>query len=210
MRLSTLPTRLGAVLLLATVFCTGQASAQTPEAVARGLQRRYGTVRTLQADFVQTSGGQRLAGTLAVRGPAFRLDLGDQTLVTDGRTMWSYNEDDRQVVVQAYDEGQVGFSVGQLFTDYLRVFRVTGASKARLAGVAYDVLALRPRASGSSVRDATLYVRSSDAVPTRVRVHDRNGGSLQFDVSNVRLNRTLAANTFRFEAPRGTETVDLR
>ncbi len=202
--------RLGTALLLATVLCTGQASAQTPEAVARGLQQRYGTVRSLQANFVQTSGGQRLTGTLAVRGPAFRLDLGEQTLVTDGRTMWSYNEDDRQVVVQAYDEGQVGFSVGQLFTDYLRVFRVTGASKARLGGVAYDVLALRPRTSGSSVRDATLYVRSSDAVPTRVRVHDRNGGSLQFDVSNVRLNRTLAASTFRFEAPRGTETVDLR
>ena len=72
------------------------------------------------------------------------------------------------------------------------------------------MLSLRPRQSGSSVRDATLYVRSSDAVPTRVRVHDRNGGTLQFDVSNVRLNPSLAASAFRFDAPRGTETVDLR
>ena len=208
-RFATL-SRLGGALVLAVVLCTGQAVAQTAEQKARELQRRYGTVRSLQADFVQTSGGQSLRGTIAVRGNAFRLDLGEQVLVTDGRTMWSYSRDDQQVVVQAYDEGQVGFSVGQLFTDYLRVFRATGASTARLGGVAYDVLSLRPRASGSSVRDATLYVRSSDAVPTRVRVHDRNGGSLQFDVANVRLNRTLAANTFRFTAPRGTETVDLR
>ena len=204
--------RFGALVALAAVLCTGQATAQTtnPEAVARRLQQRYGTVRSLQADFVQTTGGQRLRGTLAVRGPAFRLDLGEQVLVTDGRTMWSYSRDDRQVVVQDYDEGQVGFSVGQVFTDYLRVFRVTGATTATLAGVRHDVLSLRPRASGSSVRDATLYVRSSDAVPTRVRVHDRNGGTLQFDVSNVRLNRALPASTFRFDAPRGTETVDLR
>ena len=124
--------------------------------------------------------------------------------------MWSYTADDRQVVVQDYDERQVGFSVGQLFTDYLRVFRATGATKATISGVQYDVLSLRPRASGSAVRDATLYVRSSDAVPTRVRVHDRNGGTLQFDVSNVRLNRSLASSLFRFDAPRGTEVVDLR
>ncbi len=208
-RFATL-TRLGAASALLAVLCAGQAAAQSPDAVARDLQRRYGRVTSLQANFVQTSGGQRMNGTLAVRGNAFRLDLDEQVLVTDGRTMWSYTEDDRQVVVQDYDEGQVGFSVGQLFTDYLRVFRATGATKATISGVQYDVLSLRPRTSGSSVRDATLYVRSSDAVPTRVRVHDRNGGTLQFDVSNVRLNRSLASSTFRFEAPRGTEIVDLR
>ena len=208
-RFATL-TRLGAVSALLAVLCAGQAAAQSPDAVARELQRRYGRVSSLQATFVQTSGGQRMNGTIAVRGNAFRLDLDEQVLVTDGRTMWSYTQDDRQVVIQDYDERQVGFSVGQLFTDYLRVFRATGATKATIAGVQYDVLSLRPRASGSSVRDATLYVRSSDAVPTRVRVHDRNGGTLQFDVSNVRLNRTLAPSTFRFDAPRGTEVVDLR
>ena len=211
-RFATLP-RFAAALALAVVLSGGQALAQTatnPEAVARRLQQRYGTVRTLQADFVQAVGGQRLQGTLAVRGEAFRLDLGEQVLVTDGRTMWTYSREDRQVVVQDYDRGQVGFSVGQLFTDYLRVFRATGASKATLAGVRHDVLSLRPRASGTSVRDATLYVRSSDAVPTRVRVHDRNGGTLQFDVANVRLNGALAASAFRFDAPRGTEVVDLR
>ena len=202
--------RLGAAFSLLTVLCAGQVLAQTPDAVARDLQRRYGRVTSLQADFVQTTGGQRMNGTLAVRGGAFRLDLGEQLLVTDGRTMWSYTPDERQVVVQAYDEGRVGFSVGQLFTDYLRVFRATGATKATISGVQYDVLSLRPRTSGSSVRDATLYVRSSDAVPTRVRVHDRNGGTLQFDVSNVRLNRALAPSLFTFAAPSGTETVDLR
>lgn len=202
--------RLGTFSALLAVLCAGQAAAQSPDAVARDLQRRYGRVTSLQADFVQTSGGQRVSGTLAVRGNAFRLDLAEQLLVTDGRTMWSYTADDRQVVVQDYDERQVGFSVGQLFTDYLRVFRATGATKATISGVQYDVLSLRPRASGSSVRDATLYVRSSDAVPTRVRVHDRNGGTLQFDVSNVRLNRALASSLFRFDAPRGTEVVDLR
>jgi outer membrane lipoprotein-sorting protein len=61
-----------------------------------------------------------------------------------------------------------------------------------------------------SVRDATLYVRSSDAVPTRVRVHDTNGGTLAFDLRNVQRNVSLPASTFRFSAPSGTEVVDLR
>lgn len=206
---------LAVVALLGAVLFSGQADAQTSsassaEAVARQLRERYGAVRSFQADFAQTAGGRTLRGTIAVRGDAYRLDLGAQTLVTDGRTMWTYSRDDRQVVVQDYDAGQIGFSVGQLFTDYLRVFRATGASKARLGGVEHDVLSLRPRQAGSSVQDATLFVRSADGVPTRVRVRDRNGSSLAFDVSNVRLNRSLASSTFRFSPPRGTEVVDLR
>ena len=207
----SVPSRpLGLLALVAAVLFGGQAFAQTPDAVARQLQARYGALESLQASFVQTAGGQQLRGTLSVRRDAFRLDLGSQVLVTDGGTLWSYSRDDAQVVVQDYEPARVGFSVGQLFTDYLDVFRVTGATKATIGGVAHDVLTLRPRQSGMSVRDATLYVRSSDAVPTRVRVHDTNGGTLAFDLRDVRRNVSLPASTFRFAAPSGTEVVDLR
>lgn len=206
------PRTLGLLALLA-IALGGQAQAQaqsSPEAIARDLQQRYGALESLQAQFVQTAGGQQLRGTLSVRNSAFRLDLGSQILSTDGRTLWSYSREDEQVVVQDYDPSRVGFSVGQLFTDYLSVFRVTGASRATIGGVRHHVLTLRPRQSGSSVRDATLYVRASDAVPTRVRVHDTNGSTLAFDLTDVRRNVRLPASTFRFQAPAGTEVVDLR
>ncbi len=201
---------LGLAILAATVLSAGQAAAQSPEAVARTLQQRYHQVRTLSADFVQSTGGTRLTGRLQVRGDAFRMTVGEQTLVTDGRTLWSYAPDDEQVVVQDYDAAQTGFSIGQLFTDYLRVFRAVGATRATLDGVRHDVLTLRPRDAGSSVRDATLYVRSSDAIPTRVRVRDTNGTLHAFDLSRVQLNPSLPASTFAFTPPRGTEVVDLR
>ena len=211
MPFSTFLRPIGLLALSTLVLWSGQALAQeSPEAVAKRLQQRYGTAETLQADFVQSIGTQRVSGSLSVRGDAFRLDLGSQQLVTDGATLWSYSKDDAQVVIQAYDPAQVGFSVGQLFTDYLDVFRVTGATSAEIGGVAHEVLTLRPREAGSSVRDATLYVRAADGIPTRVRVHDANGATLAFDLSNVRLNRALPASTFRFTAPRGTEVVDLR
>lgn len=205
-----LVTRFSLAALVAAVSFAGQASAQSADAVARRLQQQYRQVRTLQADFVQTTAGRQMRGTVQVRGDAFRLTLGDQTLVTDGRTLWSYSPDDEQVVVQAYDTARMGFSVGQLFTDYLGVFRAVGATRATIGGVRHDVLSLRPRDAGSTVRDATVYVRSSDAVPTRIRVRDTNGALHGFDVSNVRLNASLPASAFRFTPPRGTEVVDLR
>ena len=200
------------LILAAGVLFAGQAEAQTrsPEAVARQLLDRYGAATSMRAEFTQTVGQQRLAGTISVQGDAFRLDLAEQTLVTDGTTLWSYSKPDRQVVVQGYDPSEVGFSVGQLFTDYLEVFRATGATRATIRGVRHHVLTLRPRERGMSVRDVTLYVRSSDGVPTRVRVHDTNGGTLAFDLQDVQRDVRLPASTFRFAAPRGTEVVDLR
>ena len=210
MPLSTVSRATGLILAAALVLHPGQAAAQSPEAVARQLQQRYRQVQTVTADFVQSTGSTRLTGRLQVRGDAFRMTVGEQTLVTDGRTLWSYSPDDEQVVVQDYDARQTGFSIGQLFTDYLRVFRAVGATRATIGGVRHDVLTLRPRDSGSSVRDATLYVRSADAIPTRVRVRDTNGALHAFDLSRVQLNTRLPASTFQFSPPRGTEVVDLR
>lgn len=204
------PPRFFALILAAGVLFAGQASAQNADAVARRLQSKYANINTLAADFTQTAGGQTLRGQISVRDEAFRLQLPGQTLVTDGSTLWSYSESEEQVVIQDYDPSDVGFQIGQLFTDYLSVFRATGASRAKIGGVDHDVLALRPREAGSSVRDVTVYARSSDGVPTRIRVHDVNGATLAFDLKNVRLNPSLPASTFRFTAPRGTETVDLR
>jgi len=202
------PLRLLALALPALL--AGSATAQSADAVAQRLSRQYQAVRSLQADFTQVLGGQTLRGTISVSGDAFRIQLPDQTLVSDGATLWSYSSEDNQVVVQDYRPQDMGFSVGQLLTDWTRQFRVTGASRATVGGVAHDVLALVPREAGSSVRDATLYVRSSDAVPARLRVHDVNGHTLAFDLRNVRLNGRLPSGTFSFRAPAGAEVVDLR
>ncbi len=207
MRLRTLRT---SVLVMVAVLSSGQVAAQNSDAVAQRLRQRYSAVQSFQANFAQTLGAQTLRGTVTVRGDAFRIELPEQTLVSDGRTLWSYSREENQVVVQDYRPQDMGFSVGQLLTDWTRQFRVTGASRATVAGVRHDVLALVPREAGSSVRDATLYVRSSDAVPSRVRVHDVNGHTLAFDLSNVRLNGRLPSNTFTFRTPAGAEVVDLR
>lgn len=206
MRLRTL----ALVAAAAPALFAGPADAQSADAVAQRLRQQYRAVRSLQADFTQVLGGQTLRGTVAVAGDAFRIELPDQTLVSDGRTLWSYSGEENQVVVQDYRPQDMGFSVGQLLTDWTRQFRVTGASRATVSGVAHDVLALVPREAGSSVRDATLYVRSSDAVPARLRVHDVSGHTLAFDLRNVRLNGRLPSRTFTFRAPAGAEVVDLR
>ena len=199
-----------AVAVLA-VLCARQVHAQkNPEVVAQQLLERYRALDGLRAGFTQAMGTARFEGTLTVRGDAFRIEMDRQTLVTDGTTLWSFSADDNQVVVQDYNPADLGFSIGQVFTDYLSVFRPTGATRAAFDGVNHDVLALVPRSATTSVRDATLYVRSSDAIPTRVRVHDINGRSLAFDLHNVVLNPRLPTGTFTFRPQQGVEVIDLR
>lgn len=210
MRLTASLPRTLAVLLALFVLFSGQSRAQSADDIALRLQQRYRAIDALQADFVQTMGGAALQGTLTVRGDAFRIELPDQTLVSDGTTLWSYSHEDNQVVIQDYADDDIGFSIGQVFTDYLTVFRPTGATRATMNGVRHDVLALVPRDTGSSVQDATLYVRSDDAVPTMVRVHDINGATLAFDLRNVQLNPSLTSEAFTFRYPQGVEVIDLR
>lgn len=208
------PLKTFVVLTLLCVFAVlsseGAAAQSDPNAVAQRLQQRYAALESLEATFHQQIDGQRLEGTLKVRTPAFRLDLENQTLTTDGTTLWSYSPLDRQVVIQNYNPNDIGFSVGQLFTNYLEVFRATGATQATMEGVEHDVLTLVPRRQGMSVQDVTLYVRSSDAIPTRIRVHNTSGQTLAFDLTRVQRNPGFPPATFQFAPPDGIEIVDLR
>ncbi|CAN5608997.1 outer membrane lipoprotein carrier protein LolA [soil metagenome] len=208
-------TRLLTAVVATLVLFAGHATpvfaqSQDGQAVLMRLGERYRAVQTLQADFTQQVGTSSLRGSLTVRGNSYRIEMGDQTLVSDGRTAWSYSRADNQVIVQNLAAAAGGFSVSELLTDYSTMFNVRGARVETTGGVRHDVLTLAPRQRGTSLRQAVLFVRSSDAVPTRINLTDTSGTEVAFRLSNIRVNPTVAADAFRFRTPSGAEVVDLR
>ena len=72
-------------------------------------------------------------GHPGVRREIDRIELPGQTLVSDGRTLWSYSPDDNQVVVQDYTEEDLGFFQDVWFHDL-----ASGTSSSELSGAFAD------------------------------------------------------------------------
>ena len=209
-RLFTAYGRLLGLLALLTVPFAGQALAQQNADVLDRLRARYESLDGLRATFTQRVGSATMEGSIALRGDAYRIETADQTLVTDGATSWVYSKTDRQVLVNDAVADETTFSPADFFTHYPDRFDVRADGTETIGGLRHDRLRLTPKNADAFLQEVTLFVRATDALPTRVRIVDGNGTTVLFDLQDVEVNPRLAEDTFRFSAPAGAEVVDLR
>jgi len=199
-------------LIIAPVLFSVQATSQTRanDDVLNRLRATYASLDGLQATFTQRVGNATLEGTIILSGDRYRLEAGDQTLVTDGTTAWAYSRSDNQVLVNHHIDDVTAFTPSTFFTEYPDRFRVEVTGQETLNGVRHDVLRLTPREADLNVREVTLFVRNTDALPTRVRLVDAGGSAMEFQLRDIQKNPRLTPDTFRFTPPAGAEVIDMR
>lgn len=210
--------RLATLSLLFTLLAVAAqpARAQDAEALLERLEETYNAAGALRADVTQTmtspfaSGASTMEGTLVAEGDRYRVETGQQTLVTDGAVVWIYNRPQQQVIINEYVENETAFSPSDFFTDFSAQFRVTGVRTEQQDGATYHVLSLKPKQADAPVKELTLWMRDRDAVVTRIKAVDPNDTNVQFDLSNVRFDASVTADTFTFDPPAEAEVVDLR
>ena len=205
-------------LLLVAIFLTigDQATAQDADDVFERLKDKYDSIESLRAEFSQTMSSSYMdeeatsRGVLVVQGDRYRVETEGQTLVTDGDVTWVYMPSQNQVLINDYNEDEQTFSISDFLFDYEDNYDASEVALTQLGGKRHFVLTLTPKKDDAFFTEATLSVRESDNVITRLQVVDVNGTTMIFNLENIQLNPPLQKNTFSFTPPEGTEVIDLR
>ncbi len=205
-------------LALAAVLFWGQSAvqAQSGSQVVKRLKTKYDTIKTLKADFSQemksaySSGSETFAGTLFMQGPKYRVETGAQTIVTDGKTTWIYNQAEKQVLINDTVQDESSFSISDFFATFDKKYVAGKAESVRLNGEKHFKVRLTPRNKESFFQDVTFWLRDKDNLVTRLEVLDVNDTKMTFSLRNIQLNPSIAANLFTFKPPKNVEVVDLR
>ncbi len=147
------------------------------------------------------------AGTLAIEKPGrFRWDYqspSPQLLVSDGRTIWLYDEELEQVTVRRAGDTLTATPASLL----------SGRDKASerfeaVAGVPRDGLEwviLTPRLEDTDFREVRLGFRGDALV--RMELEDRLGQTTRIAFSDLQQNVALPPGLFTFEPPPGVDVV---
>jgi outer membrane lipoprotein carrier protein len=228
-------------LLLAALLCWAgsicpAAAAELKEVVAT-LERGYQTLTDLQADFVQRTAigslkrEEKGSGELLLKrgsgGAAmFRFNYVKprQQIVSNGKSVWYYLPENRQVLVA---DAATLFSGGNAIAlSYLtglghisRDFTITFAGDGRDARKNF-VLELVPKKPTQAMSKLQLTV-SAEAVEQYVAtgtaavpfpiltsvLFDTIGNRTTIDYSRIRVNRGLASERFAFKIPAGVEVI---
>ena len=205
--------RLLALFSLALMMVAAHA-AESGDAARASLARFLDGVQTFEAGFTQVQTDDRghqdvsSVGQMALSRPGkFRWEYqqpNKQLIVTDGSTLWLYDEDIKQVTIRSAAEGLQGTPAALLSQKKT----LTDAFSVSDDGKDGEITKLRlvPKGKDSDFRDISLWLNAAGA-PVRMIFRDQLGGSTDISFSGIKTNGRLNGRQFSFSAPKGVEVI---
>ena len=204
------------VLFFLFSLCAAQdkASLAAMDVVAN-VQSTYSSLTDASAEFTQTTkfkytkNEQRFTGTMQMKkGNRYRVESPQQTLVTDGKTVWVYSPVNKQVVIDAYKENAQTFSPEKFIFGLPKNYSAVFIGD-RTGDIVVLKLAPRP-GTNAFMKSLKVWITEADWTVQRIEIVDANETQTIYTIHNFRKNPGLADALFFLEPPQGVEVVDLR
>lgn len=205
------------MLLLFVAAPRGQAP--SADAVARDLQQKYDRVADFSADFVHSYRGGVLKqqaterGRLLVKKPGkmrWEYTAPERKLfVSDGRKIYSYIPQDKQVVVSTMPQDAEAPTPALFLTGKGNITRDFTVAFDTIADAPAGSVALKliPRRREPEYESLTLVVEQQSMRLRMLITVDAQGGRSAFTFSNLKENIGVADNQFVFQMPRNVDVV---
>jgi outer membrane lipoprotein carrier protein len=227
-----------ASLLLAATSAAGS-PAVTAKDVVTVLEKGYGKLSDFQAEFSQLTAvaslnrEERGSGELFIKKAAgdamfrFNYTKPRQQIISNGKTVWYYLADNKQVMISniaTLFEGGNGVALnyltgmGHLSADFIAGLAAEGRDKK-----GNYVLDLVPRKKSPVMAKLRLTVSArvvEDFLETGTvrdpfpvissEVYDQLGNRTRIEFSKVRVNRGIGSDRFNFKVPAGVEVIKNR
>lgn len=210
------------LLLGLLALAPAAARAQDANALVGRSSRVYRSLTSLTADFVQLIDNPMIdsaesRGTLVQAGPdklAMRFtDPPGEAVIIDGRSVWVYTPSTTpgQVIRMSVPSGGPVYGYNMLAWLLDRPAERYTASYLQadvVGGRSMDVVELVPAVPDLPFEKAVLWLDRADGIPRRLEITEHSGATRTLTLSKVRVNRSIADSTFRFQVPSGVRVVD--
>ncbi len=185
----------------------------TGEIIAR-VKTRLDKIQTLSCSFERehvwkaVDRTQNIAGTIRLKKPnKMRVEYPAQTIVVDGKSVWSWSPRNKQVTITPFKQSDVEYPTPQ------SIFRRYSERKAELAG--------REKVDGREadiVRflaapgepEITVWVDRESNFPVKSVETNANGDVTTSLLTDVVINGKVPDGVFTFEIPDGANVMDMR
>ena len=181
------------------------------------LERKYDAMRDATLSFRQdvrygvTKAEQSFQGKLLIKKKnRYRIELEDQTIVTNGRVVWSYTKSNQQVIVDNYKDDPRSFTPDKVLVNLPDRYTATVLGKDRLQNRPVVVLKLIPKDRKSRFSWMKLWVDENEELMRQVQILDMSENLTTYVIDTLRVNSGLADSQFEYQAPPGVEVIDLR
>ena len=211
--------------LLLTVVTLGlmasQLMAQTdPKAqeILKGVSAKYKSYKTLSASFKLNLLDQKTkktsvqTGNVSLRGSSYNFSMAGQTVMCDGKTIWTYMKESNEVQVSDNKPTADAISPTTIFTMYEKGFKSKFLADKTVAGKAVQLIELTPEDNKKSYFKIQLTIDKAGKYVNEAKVFDKNGNIYTYSIVKFTPNAAVTDDLFSFNKAKypGVEIVDLR
>ncbi len=178
------------------------------------IQKKFKTIEDLTADFTQTikpalQSSSKYTGLFYYKKQdKFRVEMKNQTIISDGQTIWNYNSKLNQVVISYLEDESSSFSLEKYIMNYPQLCKISSSTELK-DGEQYSVLSLTPKDLELEFKTVKLW---SDKEYLVKKLDFVNLDDMEFSIvlKNILINQNLSDDKFIFIPPKGSQVIDLK
>jgi outer membrane lipoprotein-sorting protein len=205
-------------LLLTSVFSSFAQNDPKADELLKKLSQKTANAKGINAKFesklVNLKDGIDLTqeGSVQIKGEKYRLQLDRYLIISDGKTIWNFNEDDNEVNISDASEMEDEMNPSEIFTIYEKGFKSKYEGKKTENGETLEVVNLYPiNPKEKPFHTIILYLSANDEIKKAVLKY-KDGNQVTYTIKELKTSEEFASDYFTFVASKfpGVEVNDLR
>jgi len=217
------------LFLTSVLFLAIGAMAQSPKGMGKSdpeakkildaVSAKFKTYKTVKANFslkVENAQGKvqgTKTGSVQMKGTKYRVSITGQEIMSDGKTVWTYDKSANEVQVSTLDNGSGSITPQKLFTNfYDKDFLYVQNEDIKRNGKTYQVIELTPIDKTRPFFKVVVEVDKANNNIASTKVFEKNGNRYTYAVNSLSANQAMGDDIFVFDAKKypGVEVIDLR
>ncbi len=197
-------------IIIAIFIFIGTINAQSAEEKVEQLQNKFRTIIDFQAEFKQASDNpnfnvsQSFSGTFYYKkGNKFVIDLSKTKIVSDGQTLWNYDNNQNRTVINSWSEDSEIISLKKIVFEYPDLCNVS------IDKNDFNKLIFIPNSTELNFEQAIISL-TKDNLISKIKIIDLTKAEIIFEFSNYKLNKDLPDDFFEFNIPEDSKVIDFR
>jgi outer membrane lipoprotein-sorting protein len=178
------------------------------KAILDDLSKTTKAYKSITADYVFTilnkekKQVEKQAGKVLIKGNKFKLDIPGNTIVCDGKTLWNYSKDAKEVTIKNFEaENEDQLNPSKIFTIYETGYKFKYDKEEKVGTVNCHVIDLYPsvKPEKKKFHTAKIYVDKTKKQITKLVMLMKDGGQNVYEIKTLKPNLEIADPMFVFD-----------
>jgi outer membrane lipoprotein-sorting protein len=139
----------------------------------------------------------------------FRVTTDDQTIVSDGTTLWTYSKPSNRVLIDRLEKTDQAVLPRQLFFEYKKDYQVRLGKEETLNESPCYVLIFSAEKRDVYIVQIRVWVDKDKWIPRKIEQTDLSKNKTTFILSSIETRVATDAGMFQFVVPEGAEVIKL-